>query len=170
MTSHTTAFVVHWAGNLSANFKVSTSIPCLESNHFYHPTTTTMVQATSIFSLDHWSNLKRLLLSLTTTKTHSPHSSLNDLLKDRTRLSPISGFLLHTDWNQNSLLQPIRPFGTWCLHTSSCLPCSPHFRHTGLLTIPWTYQLLFYLKIFTNIGDNNNELYLLSTYNVPGVA
>lgn len=158
MTSHSTALMrnmVYWAGNPPVNFEVSTSILCPKSNHFYHPTTTTMVQATSIFSLDHWSNLKRL--SALSYHHQNPFSSQQPewSVKGTNQIPPTAHKAL---WN----LIPTYLFLSF--------PCSSHSRHAGFLTIPWTYQLFFYLKIFTNIGDNNNELYLLSTYNVPGVT
>lgn len=150
---------------------------CLHRYHALNQTTSTIPQPPlwskppASFPWTTEVTWKCYLLSLTTTKTHPPHSSLNDLLKARTRLPPISGFLLHTDWNPNSLLQPIRPFGTWFLHTSSLVFLAHHTP--GTLAFLLFVELINFFstsKIFTIIGDNNNELYLLNTNNVPGVT
>lgn len=150
MTSYTTALmgnVVHWVGNPPANFEVSTSIPCPESNHFYHPTTTTMVQATSIFSLDHWSNLK--MLPALSHHHQNPSSSQQPEWSVKGMDQITTDLWVSAAHRLKSKLPTTAHKALWNLiptYLFPCFPCSSHSRHTGFLTIRWTYQLLFYLK------------------------
>lgn len=143
--------VVHWAMHPSAISEVSTSKLYPESNHFspFHSHHDGPSHHHLFLGAE-----KVTCFHSPTTKTHSPYTSLKDMWKAWTRPWPTSGFLLHLEWNQNSLAQPMRPFVTWLLHTSPHLPLAHH--------APGTLAFLLFLE-FVKFFSTSESLLVLGT-------